>query len=228
MNINTPTAIVIGFAMLSLAVFFQGSVIPGMQAVDAQPTNAIGQADQVVTKIDASIVPRSENNRVYGNADAEIKIVEFSDVECPFCSRVHPTIKQVVDQSEGKISWEYRHFPLPGHVNAVAGALASECVAIHGGIDAYWVFLDKLFEDTSGHSNEFYTNTAVSLGVNLSDFEACVNSEEVQAIVQDDLETVQELGGTGTPYGLIIFPDGRVEEVKGALPYANWMQIINS
>lgn len=225
MNINTPTAIVIGFAMLSLAVFFQGSILPGLK-IDNNSMNAdkVVAADDKV-KIDASIVRRESNNRIYGNPDAEIKIVEFSDVECPFCARVHPTIKRIVDESEGKINWEYRHFPLPGHANAVSGALASECVAKFAGNDAFWKFLDKLFA-TTGHSTEFYKNTAISLGVSESDFVTCVNDEATQAIVQDDLETVQELGATGTPYNLIIHPDGRVEEVKGALPYNNWLPLI--
>lgn len=55
----------------------------------------------------------ASDRNLYGSPRADITIVEFSDVECPFCARVHPTIERLVDESDGQINWEYRHLPLP-------------------------------------------------------------------------------------------------------------------
>jgi len=62
-----------------------------------------------------NVRPVSKNDHIYGNPGAAITLVEYSDYECPFCKRFHPTAKKLVDQSDGKVNWVYRHFPLAFH-----------------------------------------------------------------------------------------------------------------
>lgn len=93
-----------------------------------------------------NLPPVDENDHIRGDENAQVTIIEYSDYDCPFCSRFHETMKQVVDEYDGQVRWVYRHFPLPQlHPNATAVAEASECVAAQEGEDAYWAFSDKYF-----------------------------------------------------------------------------------
>ncbi len=83
-----------------------------------------------------------------GNPNAEIAVIEYSDYECPFCSRVHPTLEQLV-AANPDIAWVYRHHPLSFHPQAAPAARAAECIAEYAGNEAFWSFTDLLFEDQS-------------------------------------------------------------------------------
>jgi len=82
-------------------------------------------------------------------ANAPVKIVEFSDTECPFCKRFHTTMQQVVKDSNGQVAWVYRHFPLDQlHSKARKEAEATECAAELGGNEKFWAYLNRLMEVT--------------------------------------------------------------------------------
>jgi protein-disulfide isomerase len=81
----------------------------------------------------------------YGNQNAEVVIIEYSDLQCPYCSKAHVILKKIVDDSNGQIVWIYRHLPLVSlHPNAFAAAHTSECVASIAGNDAFWKFIEYL------------------------------------------------------------------------------------
>ncbi len=91
--------------------------------------------------------PVTEDDHYFGSKDAEIVIVEYSDLECPFCARFHGTMHQVVKDYNGKVAWVYRHLPLEGlHPNAFNKALSSECVYDLGGDTKFWMYIDSLFK----------------------------------------------------------------------------------
>lgn len=88
----------------------------------------------------------SEEDHAIGAVDAPITIIEYSDLECPFCQRAHPTIQSLVKENSD-VSWVYRHLPLEAiHPTARPLAEGSECAAELGGNDAFWAFIDKVFE----------------------------------------------------------------------------------
>ncbi len=215
-ELATPFAIVIGFGMVAAALYVTG----GATGASAK------QSDQALAPQTGQSVERIAEARIYGDINAPVTIVEFSDVECPFCGRLHPTLKRLVDESAGEINWEYRHLPLPSHRNAVAGAVASECVATLAGDKSFWDYLDILFANQGGHSQAFYTDAAVSLGIEAEDFNVCMSSEAPLALVQQDAETAQALGGQGTPFSVIVFADGSTRPVSGALPYEQWKSLL--
>ena len=91
----------------------------------------------------------TDQDHIRGNINAPITILEFSDLECPFCSRFHPTVLQVLKEYGDQVRWIYRHFPLSIHPQAVPAALASECVAEQKGDEGFWQFVDTVFGQLS-------------------------------------------------------------------------------
>lgn len=214
-------AIFAGFLVMSAAIYFKDTPLPSGKAPDA--TAPLAAAPDTSNLGDPG---RTEKARVYGNPNAAIKIVEFSDFECPFCARLHPTLKQLVDTNPDLVYWEYRHLPLPNHPNAFPAAVASECVADLAGIDAFWAFSDSVFAALGTQSAAFFKQEATRLGVSSTDYDNCINSPEAQNLVRADLAKAQSLGAQGTPFSVIYFPDGKTQVVSGAYPYEQWQTYI--
>lgn len=102
----------------------------------AQPTT--------ITALYTGDIALSEpTDHVFGNPNAKITIIEYSDFECPYCKIFHPTLKQVVTDSQGDVKWIYRNWPL--HQHSVEKLVAAECVAKIKGNDTYWKYADLLF-----------------------------------------------------------------------------------
>lgn len=209
-------SILLGFGLIAGAIFFSGTGIPSTAAVPG-----LVQTES----------PKRENSdlrRVYGNPEAEVTIVEFSDYECPFCSRLHPTLKRVVDESEGAVNWEYRHLPLSIHATAEPAAIAAECVGDLAGNDVFWTYSAVLLANQQGMTASFLETTAVELGVTAQEFQSCINSPEIAGRVQDDVQSALALGGSGTPFNVVEFADGTTKVASGALPYESWAQVLGS
>ncbi|MBL4644320.1 MAG: thioredoxin domain-containing protein [Candidatus Pacebacteria bacterium] len=170
----------------------------------------------------------TESDHIFGNPDAAITIVEFSDFECPFCSRLHPTLKQIVEGNDD-VKWVYRHFPLVSfHTRAYAAAHASECVAELAGNDAFWDFSTSLFDNQSSLGTELYERLAGEVGVSVTDFRTCTDSNRHEDRIQADLRESQQTGGQGTPYSIAINSDGQALPFSGALPFETIQQIVEA
>ena len=95
-------------------------------------------------------------DHIYGNPDAEISLIEYSDFECPFCKRFHPTAKKVVEAYVGKVNWVYHHFPLEFHnPGAQKEAEVSECANELGGNEAFWKYADLIYARTRSNGRGF-------------------------------------------------------------------------
>lgn len=106
------------------------------------PASKSSDADVLPAK---DVVPVDfEKDHILGDKDADIAIIEYTDFQCPFCHRVHPTHQQLVKEYDGKVMWVERHFPLNFHPEAVPLANGAECAAELGGNDAFWAFSDKV------------------------------------------------------------------------------------
>ena len=96
--------------------------------VAADPSDA-GDAAAVPAPAPTSVPAVAADEHIRGDKNAAVTIVEYSDFQCPFCSRFHPTMQQIMTDYKGKVRWVFRHFPLSFHPNAEPAANASECAS---------------------------------------------------------------------------------------------------
>ena len=173
-----------------------------------------------------------EEDHVRGERNARILLIEYSDLECPFCKRFHPTAQQVVDTYDGQVAWVYRHFPLVQlHSKAPKEAEATECANELGGNEAFWKYTDKLFEVTpanNGLDPAELPKIAALVGLNESKFKTCLDSGKYAQRVQDDLASGTKAGVTGTPGNIILdTKTGKTKLLPGAYPFDQVKQAID-
>lgn len=170
----------------------------------------------------SGLKPVSGDDHVFGKKDAAVTVVEYSDLECPFCQRFHPTVTQVIKDYDGKVNWVYRHFPLGFHANAQKEAEASECAAELGGNDAFWRYIDAIFTRTTSNGTGFALDKlaplAKELGIDEKKFQDCLDSGKYTDKVNKDSADGQAAGIEGTPGGFIVSKDGRSAPIRGAVP----------
>lgn len=157
----------------------------------------------------AKVQPVSaQHDHIFGNPDAPISLIEYSDFECPFCKRFHPIARRLVESSGGKVNWVYRDFPLNFHNPAAEReAEAAECVAALGGNDAFWNYSDLLYANTTSNGHGVPVAQlgplAASVGVDKESFEACLKSHRYAARVKRDVSEGEAIGIDGTPGNIL-------------------------
>ena len=165
----------------------------------------------------------AQRDHILGNPDAPVTLVEYSDFECPFCKRFHPTVVRLMADNPEQLRWVYRHFPLEFHnPGAHQQAQASECVAELNGNDAFWMYADLIYERTTAGGNGFPLENlrplAEEIGVNGDAFAACMADGRMAGRVDEDYKNGVEIGVSGTPAGFLINQAGEVRFIAGALP----------
>lgn len=228
-----PLAIVISGGLIAGAVFF------GLKDSSASTPTAVAPQAQQVAEQDAgkaleNMKPVSSDDHIRGNPDAPIKIVEYSDTECPFCKRFHETMNQIIDEygDTGKVAWVYRHFPLDQlHQKARKEAEALECAGAQGGNDTFWKYADRLYEITPSNDRldpVELPKIAQYIGIDVSKFTECLSSDIYAEHVANDLENAVATGGRGTPWSIFVAPDGTKFPINGAQPYEAVKQLIEN
>lgn len=180
-----------------------------------------------------SIQPVTSDDHIKGDLDtAEVVVVEFSDTECPFCKRFHPTMEQVVSDYDGKVAWVYRHFPLDSlHSKARNEAIATECAAEQGGNDGFWAYLDRLMEITpsnNGLQESQLPEIATFIGLDVTQFQTCLDDQKYADVIRTHEQDATAAGGQGTPYSVAIGSDGTMIPISGAQPIASVKSAIDS
>ncbi len=155
-----------------------------------------------------------------------VAVIEYSDFECPFCARVEPTYKEILEKYGDKVMWVYRHYPLPFHPNAEPAAIASECANELGGNDVFWKFADKLFETQGEWAYEKY---AADLGLDIDAFKTCINGGKWKQHVQADSAGGSAAGVDGTPGNIVLNLKTKESQlVSGAVPFASFQSAIDA
>ena len=134
---------------ISIAIVVAGVLIAGAVYLGSRGEDSSGvQLPAAEAESLDEMRPAAKDDHIRGNPDAPVKIVEYSDAECPFCKSFHSTMQRVVDEygASGKAAWVYRHFPLDNiHPKADKEAEATECAAELGGNGTFWAYVDRLF-----------------------------------------------------------------------------------
>jgi protein-disulfide isomerase len=159
------------------------------------------------------------NAPVRGAANAPVTIVMFSDFQCPFCSRVEPTVKQIEDTYGDKVKIVWKNQPLPFHPNAMPAARAAMAAGKQG---KFWEMHDLLFANQKDLNDASYEKWAQQIGLNMSKWKADMNSPEVSAQITADSNEGKAVGANGTP---AFFIDGI--SVVGAQPFEKFKSVID-
>ncbi len=185
-------------------------------AADPQATGSLTQDD--IAKLTA-------DTYVKGDKAAQILWIEYSDLECPFCKRLHDSgaIKNLEAKYGSKLALAFKHYPLPFHPQAMPAAQAAECVGEAGGSAKYFAFVESIF--TKGTPSQDVIDAAVKeVGLNAATIKKCVDSGKFKARVDTHMaEGSTKFGVNGTPGNVLInTKTGKYEVVSGAQPEANF------
>ena len=194
-----------------------------------QPTDQ-GQQEQFPT-VSVDMKKLASDDAFEGKENAPITIVEFSDYQCPFCSRFYAqTLPSIIQEyiNTGKAKLVYRDFPLPPniHPEAQKAAEAAECSGKQG---KYFEMHNKLFENQQILSEVNYKLWATQLGLDSDKFNNCLDSGETANEIKADLQDGTNVGIQGTPGFIIGKTDGNSARIiSGAYPFTAFQEVINS
>lgn len=226
--------------LLVASSFLLGSLWTKVQILErggavtaSNPTTATPPAAAQPSPQEAKDVPKvTEDDHIRGDKNAQIALIEYSDTECPFCKRFHPTAQQVIDNYKGKVMWVYRHYPLSFHANAQKEAEASECANELGGSDVFWKYLDTVYDRTTSNGTGFALDKlaplAKELGLNETKFKECLDSGKYADHVKEDMNGGSKAGVTGTPGNILLsVKTGKTSLIPGAVPYETVKAVID-
>lgn len=140
--------------------------------------------------------------RIRGDEKAPITIVEYSDFQCPYCSKGFRTLEEVRKKHGAKIRFVFKHLPLPFHPFAMPAAQWMEAVALQAP-DKTWLFHDKMFENQDKLGDEFFRKTVKELGLNVEKAAKDKDEKTVQDKIAADMLEAKGFGFQGTPGFLI-------------------------
>lgn len=166
----------------------------------------------------------SEDRAMKGSASAPITIVEYSDFECPYCSRGFETMQEVLKNYGDKVRFVFKHLPLDFHPKAMPAAQYFEAIALQSPEKAY-KFHDLIFQDQNSLKSKgeaFLKETAKKVGADLKKVEQDIKGEKVQARIKADMDEAKKFDFSGTPGYLI-----NGVSLKGAYPYSEFKVIID-
>ncbi len=226
-----PLAIVIAGALIAGGIYMSGT--NGAKNAGAKDAQALAKAPIVVEPITAA-------DHVLGDPKtAKVTMIEYSDLECPFCKMYHATLEKIYteNQASGTIAWVYRHAPIVElHSKSPKESEATECAAELGGNTVFWKYLTALFADTPSNNSlnpaKLY-EFADTVGLDAKAFKSCLDSGKYATKITEAITAAQKAGVEGTPYTVLVMGGKNVPLVDkdgngmGALPYAQMKQIID-
>ena len=200
MDTSKNTLIILGGAGLLFIIL----IIFGLSGAESDPTNAPPVPDE----LDVEEVPAVSGDDNYrGVANPAVTLIEYSDIECPFCQRYHETLTELTEEEElENFGWVYRHLPLETlHPDAKYYASATECAGEQG---FFWSYLDALNErvqeETALRISQL-SSIGTQVGLDTTPFRECVEEERFMDAVEDERDDAFNAGATGTPFSVFVF-----------------------
>ena len=230
-----------GALILTVTITATLLVVPGARAEDSitreQADTLIKEIRELRRAIDSLRAPRAGAERppdekvrvdltganVLGRADAPVTLVEFTDLECPYCRAFHVGAferlkREYIDT--GKVRFVSRDFPLDFHANARPAAQAVRCAGEQG---KFWEMRHSVTLNASSLSPMTYDRLAGELGLDAPRFSACIAADRYQAEIERDMAEAMKVGVSGTPSFVLgaTTPGATVEgqKIVGAQPF---------
>jgi protein-disulfide isomerase len=164
-------------------------------------------------------VPVDNTDAIKGNKNAKITIVEFSEFQCPFCSRVGPTLKRIQKEYGNKVRIVFKHNPLSFHKDAPAASAAAEAAGKQG---KFWEMHDLLFKNQRALKRANLDSYAKELGLDMKRFAADIDSPAIKSKIAKHQALATQLKARGTPH---FFVNGR--RLRGAQPFPKFKALID-
>ncbi|GAB5520565.1 MAG: hypothetical protein RhofKO_28160 [Rhodothermales bacterium] len=199
------------FGVIALVFFALGGLLMNRYEANAKADAGLSQVDldralQLHYRQEVKDVRIPESAALWGNPDADVTIIEYSDFECPSCKRAASHIRPILYEYRDDIAFYYAHYPLdhaindsitrPLHMNAGLAAIASECAQDRG---EFWAYHDAIFENQRRLSRDFFLETADRLGFDRAEFESCLADPAMRNRVRDQIAAGNEIGVFQTP-----------------------------
>jgi protein-disulfide isomerase len=232
-NKNKLTGII--SLIIILIVIVSGSLYLSKK-YQKQDSNKDNKIENNLPEKQSEIKPISQEDYISGNPDAEIIIIEYSDIECPYCKTYHNNLKQVMEEygKTGIVAHVFRHLPIEQlHQNAWIEAQAVECAGKIGGNEKFWKYLNTVFEKTKSNDGLkliALPEIAKEIEIDVEKFEICLKNNETKDIVQADFDEANALldGKIGTPFTMFLTKDGRQTPMMGLMNVDDIKMIINT
>lgn len=209
------------FLFLTALMVWLLAKITGVLPADLESPPAsliVPEFESTSEKSQERILAEKISRPYYGNLGAKLVIVQFSDFQCPFCFQAFPAIREIMNKYQDQSLFIYRHFPIQGE-NSFLAAEAAECAWEQ---NLFWQFHDRLFfSSTREISLEKLQAAAQLSGLNLEQFNQCLNFGRYRAQVVEDFEDAVNLGVAGTP---TFFINGH--RIAGVVTLEQWEKII--
>lgn len=251
-NLAIPIAIVIAGALIAAALYFGGTTGPTGPQNNTVPADNQGKQQELsrtdtISRLIETVPLLTTQDHIIGNPDARLQLIEYSDIECPFCRRFHTTIQKIMKKygADGSLVWAYRHFPLSIHPKAYPEALATECVA-HATESpnvnnlTFWNYLNTLMQNTvqvpdTLPAEERIIKSAEVIKLDSKKIISCVNSATYKRILDESQKEALAAGlgqnDTGTPYTVLIAQEKSGTKryfIDGAQPFESVESIIKT
>ncbi|MFA5000673.1 MAG: thioredoxin domain-containing protein [Candidatus Paceibacterota bacterium] len=223
-SLAIPIAVIICILILIGAFYYQSQN-------PRQPTEQLGTLPTGISELLpiaegvnlSQFRPVDNTDHLRGSATAPIKVVVYTDLECPACKYFHTELRKLDTAyvATGKVAIVIRDFPLDSlHAKSRNEFLAAECVNEIGGNEKFWQFVDQIFEITSSNDGldpAKLDETAKNLAIDTKDFEACMTAKKYANKIQESVDEAMALGAQGTPFFVLVTPDQNIP-VFGGLP----------
>lgn len=204
-NATIAVSIVVAGALIAAALYF---------ALGAQNGAVVDPNANQEELVKENLRLPDSTDYVLGDANAPIVLIEYADLECPACQYYAPLVREAYEHYNGEMAVVYRHFPLTSiHPQAQPEAEAAECVGELGGAEAYYTFVEHVFDVSPGNNGldlSTLPELAAYAGVDKAAFTACYESGKHTEKVQNQYNEAIALGANGTPFSIIVVGDQRV------------------
>ena len=204
---NIDSKQIVGAIVLAGLIIAGAILIKGNQPIaqDNGANNAVQNPNDKTATM--AVKASSSDDHILGNLNAPVVVIEYSDTECPFCKNFHQTMKSVIEQNGNNVAWVYRHYPIAQlHKKAFKEAEATECAWEQGGNNAFWNYIDKIFEITPSNDGLDVVELpkiAKDIGLNVTAFNSCLDSGKYKAKIQASIDEKNKTGQIGTPFNVI-------------------------